>query len=67
MREQFSIQEKGSKSLFLAALVVTAALAAACGNSQAKDETNAASNPQPAATPAPAYNVAEPLGSPARS
>ncbi|HEX2488656.1 MAG TPA: efflux RND transporter periplasmic adaptor subunit [Blastocatellia bacterium] len=53
MREQFSIQEKGSKSLFLAALVVTAALAAACGNSQAKDETKAASNSQPAATPPP--------------
>ena len=53
MREQFSIQEKGSKSLFLAALVVTAALAAACGNSQAKDETKAGSNSQPAATPPP--------------
>jgi hypothetical protein len=53
MREQFSIQEKGSKSLFLAALVVTAALAGACGNSQAKDETKAASNSQPAATPPP--------------
>jgi len=53
MREQFSIQEKGGKSLFLAALVVTAALAAACGNSQAKDETKAASNSQPAATPPP--------------
>jgi RND family efflux transporter MFP subunit len=53
MREQFSIQEKGSKSLFLAALVVSAALAAACGNSQAKDESNAASNSQPAATPPP--------------
>ena len=53
MREQVSIQEKGSKSLFLAALVVTAALAAACGNSQAKDESKAASNSQPAATPTP--------------
>jgi RND family efflux transporter MFP subunit len=53
MREQFSIQEKGSKSLFIAALVVTAALAAACGNSQAKNESKAASNSQPAATPPP--------------
>jgi multidrug efflux pump subunit AcrA (membrane-fusion protein) len=53
MREQVSIQEKGSKSLFIAALVVTAALAAACGNSQAKDETKTASNSQPAASPTP--------------
>jgi RND family efflux transporter MFP subunit len=53
MREQISIREKGIKSLVLAALVVTAALAAACGNSQAKDEAGTASNPQPTATPAP--------------
>jgi RND family efflux transporter MFP subunit len=51
MREQLSIQEKGSKSLFLAALFVAAALAAACANSQAKDEANTASNSQPTATP----------------
>jgi RND family efflux transporter MFP subunit len=53
MREQISIQEKGSRSLFLAALVVAAALAAACANSQAKDEANTASNSQPTATPTP--------------
>lgn len=53
MREQISIREKGSKSLFLAALVVTAALAAACGNSQAKDEAKTASNSQPTASPTP--------------
>jgi RND family efflux transporter MFP subunit len=53
MREQISIQEKGSKSLFLASLVVAAALAAACANSQAKDEANTASNSQPTATPTP--------------
>jgi membrane fusion protein (multidrug efflux system) len=53
MREQISIQEKGIKSLYLAALVVTAALAAACWNSQAKDEAGTASNPQPTATLAP--------------
>jgi RND family efflux transporter MFP subunit len=51
MREQLSIQEKGSKLLFLAALFVAAALAAACANSQAKDEANTASNSQPTATP----------------
>jgi RND family efflux transporter MFP subunit len=51
MRVQVSIQEKGSRSLFLAALVVAAALAAACANSQAKDEANTASNSQPTATP----------------
>jgi len=53
MREQISIQEKGSQSLFLAALVVAAALAAACGNSQAKDEAKTAANSQPAAAPTP--------------
>jgi RND family efflux transporter MFP subunit len=53
MRGQFSIEEKGSRSVFLAALVVAAALAAACANSQAKDEANTASNSQPTATPTP--------------
>jgi RND family efflux transporter MFP subunit len=53
MREQISIQEKGSKSVFLAALVVAASLAAACANSQAKDEAKTASNSQPTATPTP--------------
>src|SRR5499426_4729568 len=53
MRIQVSIQEKGSRSLFLAALVVAATLAAACANSQAKDEANTASNSQPTATPTP--------------
>src|SRR5215510_6832974 len=53
MREQISIQEKGSKLHILAALVVAAALAAACANSQAKDEANTASNSQPTATPTP--------------
>jgi membrane fusion protein, multidrug efflux system len=53
MRVQVSIQEKGSRSLVLAALVVAAALAAACANSQAKDEANTASNSQPTATPTP--------------
>jgi RND family efflux transporter MFP subunit len=53
MPEQISILEKGSKSIFLAALVVTAAFAAACWNSQAKDEAGTASNPQPTATPSP--------------
>jgi membrane fusion protein, multidrug efflux system len=53
MREQISIRVKGSVSLFLAALVAGAALAAACANSQAKDEANTASNSQPAATPTP--------------
>src|SRR5262247_4746507 len=53
MGEQISIQEKGSISLFLAALVTAAALAGSCANSQAKDEANTASNSQPAATPTP--------------
>ncbi len=53
MREQISIREKGNKSLFLAALVVGAALAAACGDSQAKDEARTASNSQPTAAPPP--------------
>jgi len=53
MREQNSNREKGNKTLVLAALVVGAALASACGNSQAKDETRSASNSQPTATPAP--------------
>jgi RND family efflux transporter MFP subunit len=57
MRNQISIQEKGnlrtSKTLFLAALVVSASLAASCANSQAKDEASAATNsqPTPASTP----------------
>jgi RND family efflux transporter MFP subunit len=53
MREQISIQEKRSKSLFLAALVVAATLAPACANSQAKDEAKTASNSQPAVAPTP--------------
>jgi RND family efflux transporter MFP subunit len=53
MRVKVLIQEKGSRSLFLAALVVAAALAAACANSQAKDEAQTASNSQPTATPTP--------------
>jgi membrane fusion protein, multidrug efflux system len=53
MREQISIREKGSVSIFLAALVAATALTAACANSQAKDEANTASNSQPAATPTP--------------
>jgi RND family efflux transporter MFP subunit len=53
MRVQVSIQEKGSRSLFLAGLVVAAALAAACADSQAKNEANTASNSQPTATPTP--------------
>jgi RND family efflux transporter MFP subunit len=53
MRVQVSIQEKGTKSLFLAALVMAVALAAACANSQAKDEANTASNSQPTAMPTP--------------
>jgi RND family efflux transporter MFP subunit len=53
MREQISIQEKGIKSLFLAALVVAAALAAACANSQAKDDAKTASNSQPTPTATP--------------
>lgn len=53
MREQISIREKGNTSLFFAALVVAAALAAACGDSQAKGEAGTASNSQPTATPTP--------------
>src|SRR5262245_24767570 len=53
MREQNSNREKGKKTLVLAALVVVAALASACGNSQAKDEARNALNSQPTATPAP--------------
>jgi len=53
MRVQVLIQEKGTKSLFLAALVVAAALAVACANSQAKDEASTASNSQPTATSTP--------------
>jgi RND family efflux transporter MFP subunit len=53
MRGQISIRERESKLLFLAALVMTAALAAACGNSQAKDEANTTSNSQPTAAPTP--------------
>src|SRR5262245_34743241 len=53
MREQISIREKGSKSLFPAAILVVAALAAACGNSQAKDEAKTSSDSQPTAAPTP--------------
>jgi RND family efflux transporter MFP subunit len=57
MRNQTSIQEKEnlrtSKPLLLAALVVAVSVAAACGNSQAKDSAGAASNSQPAAAPTP--------------
>jgi len=57
MREQTSIQEQGnlrsSKTLALAALVLAVSFAAACGNSQAKDEGAAKSNSQPTATPTP--------------
>jgi len=57
MREQTSIREKGnlrsSKTLVLAALIVAVPFAAACGNSQAKDESAAKSNSQPTATPTP--------------
>ncbi|MGH9935864.1 MAG: efflux RND transporter periplasmic adaptor subunit [Blastocatellia bacterium] len=57
MREQTSIREKGSlrssKTLVLAALVIAVPLAAACGDSQAKDEGAAKSNSQPTATPTP--------------
>jgi RND family efflux transporter MFP subunit len=53
MREQISIQEKENKTLALATLVLAAAFAAACWNSQAKDEAGTGSNPQPTATPAP--------------
>src|SRR5215510_3215771 len=53
MRSQNSIQEKGnlrtSKTLFLAALVASVSVVAACGNSQAKDGAGVASNSQPAA------------------
>src|SRR5215471_7168934 len=53
MREQNSIQGKGNKTLALAALLIGAALLAACANSQAKDEAKNASNLQPTATPTP--------------
>src|SRR5262245_302447 len=53
MREQISVRGKGNKSLLIAALVVAAALAAACGDSQAKDEAKSASNSQPTATSTP--------------
>ncbi|HEU0176522.1 MAG TPA: efflux RND transporter periplasmic adaptor subunit [Blastocatellia bacterium] len=57
MRNQTSIQEKGklrtSKTLVLTMAVVAVSLAAACANSQAKDEAKVASNSQPAASPTP--------------
>jgi membrane fusion protein, multidrug efflux system len=53
MREQNTTRGKVNKPLALAALVVGAALVAACGNSQAKDEANNASNSQPTASPTP--------------
>jgi RND family efflux transporter MFP subunit len=57
MRDKISIQEKGnlrtSKTLYFAALVVAASLAAACANSQAKDESKTASNSQPAPASTP--------------
>lgn len=57
MREQTSNGEKGnpltSKTFAIAGLVLAASLAAACGNSQAKDETPAASNSQAVASPTP--------------
>src|SRR5215468_3197630 len=53
MREQNSIQGKGNKTLALAALLIGAALLAACANSQAKDEAKNASNLQPTAAPTP--------------
>jgi RND family efflux transporter MFP subunit len=57
MRDKISIQEKGnlrtSKTLYFAALVVAASLAAACANSQAKDESKNASNSQPAPASTP--------------
>ncbi|HKQ77037.1 MAG TPA: efflux RND transporter periplasmic adaptor subunit [Blastocatellia bacterium] len=53
MREDNSTREKGKTTLAFAAFVVGAALVAACANSQAKDETNNASNLQPTPTPTP--------------
>src|SRR5262249_3471561 len=53
MREKNSIQEKRNKTLAFAALIVGAALVAACANSQAKDETKNASSLQPTAMPTP--------------
>lgn len=57
MREQGSNQEKANslmtKTIFVSSLVLIAALGAACGKSQAKDEAAAASNPQPVASPTP--------------
>lgn len=57
MREQTSNGEKGnplmSKTLAIAGFVLAASLAAACANSQAKDEAPAVSNPQAAASPTP--------------
>ena len=49
MRERNSIRGKGNTTLVLTALVVGAALVAACANSQAKDEAMNASNSQPTA------------------
>ncbi|MCG3159909.1 MAG: Multidrug resistance protein MdtA [Acidobacteria bacterium] len=57
MREQGSNQEKANslmtKTIFVSSLVLIAALGAACGKSQAKDEATAASNSQPVASPTP--------------
>src|SRR5262245_12592897 len=53
MRQKNSNREKGNKTLALAAIVVSAALVAACGNSEAKDEAKNASNSQPTASPTP--------------
>ncbi|HEX2490672.1 MAG TPA: efflux RND transporter periplasmic adaptor subunit [Blastocatellia bacterium] len=53
MREQNSTREKGNKPLALATLVFSAALMAACANSQARDEAINASNSQPTASPTP--------------
>jgi RND family efflux transporter MFP subunit len=57
MRNRTVIQEeknlRTSRTLFLAALTLAASLSAACGNSQAKDETGIVSNSQPTAAPTP--------------
>ncbi len=57
MGEQTATREKGnrriSRTLTVAAFIVMASLAAACANSQAKDEASATSNTQPTATPTP--------------
>ncbi len=65
MREQTSIQEKGNlrtpRTLVLATVVMAASLAAACGQSQAKDEVAANTKSQPAAAaPTPVDVVTAP-------